>query len=492
VRLTIRARLTLWFTAVAGGLLLAFCAGVLLVQGRLSRSQFDAELDTVAQTVDRVMREQLEENRSLVDAAAETRRSVDVPGRATAVLDGNGRTLAAHWRTLSRSVVPASPPVPWVASVPDKGRLWRIHVVRMGAAEGDYQILTAAPLSELDRERQLLARTLAVSAPAALLVAAAFCWWTASRALLPLTAMAVQAEAITAQSPDRRLTAASGGDEIGQLARAFNRLLDRLAAALRTERQFIADASHELRTPVSVARTAAEVTLAASRSEADYRDALTVVRDQTERIGRMVDDMLALARADAEGYRLRSGPVYLDEITTECIAAFATIAAQRQISLDCATPPDILAMADAELLRQLITNLVDNALKYTPAGGRVTVTLDVHGYDAVVAVADTGCGISGGDRERVFERFVRLNDARESAPGAGLGLPIARRIAELHGGSLRLDDECDGGCRFVACLPVVVSSGVTSRRASAAAPNELRPTHTACAPDRGTASAHQA
>jgi signal transduction histidine kinase len=270
-----------------------------------------------------------------------------------------------------------------------------------------------------------------------------------------MTTMAAQAEAITVQSLAWRLDAPMAADELGQLARAFNRLLDRLLAALQMQRQFMADASHELRTPVSVIQTAAEVTLERQvREDWEYREALTIVNEQSTRLSRMVEDMFVLARADAGGHRLTKRPLYLDEIVAECVRAVSVVAATRDIQLTTVLQADASVNADDGLLRQLVTNLLDNAVQYTPPGGSVTVIVNTDASSANVTVSDTGRGIPLAERERVFERFVRLDPARSATSGAGLGLPIARWIAEQHEGTLTVGSDTAGGCVFIARLPL--------------------------------------
>jgi heavy metal sensor kinase len=476
--LTIRTRLTLWYTVLVAALLVCFAAGVLAVQSRLSRGQFDAELDGVSRTVESVLRAELAESHDLVRAAKETRKSVDIPGRSIAILDETGRPIAAHWRGFRFALLPASPGRSWLGTVTDGPRAWRVHITRVSSADGNYVIMTAGSLDHLALERRLLAWTLLMSMPLAVLLAAAVCWWAASRALRPVTAMAAQAEAITLQSLDVDLATGAASDEVGQLARAFNQLLERLRTALRTQRQFMADASHELRTPISVARTAAEVTLNQSgRDEDDYRDALQIVGDQTTRLGRMVEDMLTLASADAGGYAVRRSPLYLDDVLADCARSLSVIATAREVRLDMRADLDVLVDADDVLIRQLFTNLIENALKHTPAGGTVSASLSAVRSAATLIVSDTGPGIPPADRERIFERFVRLDPARDTGAGAGLGLPIARWIAEAHGGTLALRQSPSGGCEFVATLPLIertetarvaLPAGSTTRPAPAA------------------------
>ena len=214
----------------------------------------------------------------------------------------------------------------------------------------------------------------------------------------------------------------------------------------------MADASHELRTPVSIMRTAADVTLSRpSRDEGEYREALAAVAQQASRLTRLVDDMLVLARADGGGYPITIASVDMTALVTECVHELQARADDKRItvrtSLDAVT-----LKGDEALLRRMFSNLFGNALTYTPRGGSVDVSLVKHGEDVVLRVADSGPGIPPEDRERVFERFVRLDPAR-GAGGAGLGLAIARWVAEAHGGGVRLVSSGPGGSIFSANLP---------------------------------------
>jgi signal transduction histidine kinase len=473
--LTIRARLTFWYTALVAVLLVCFGLGVLAVQSRISRAQFDEELDGVNRTVASVLQAELDETHDLRRAALETRKSVDLPGRAIAVLDGGGQPVGARWRGFRRSSLPPFTGSSWRGTVDDGGRLWRVHVTRVPQAQPPYQIVSAGSLDQLAREQRLLAVTLLVSMPFAVMLSGGVCWWAASRALQPVTAMAAQAEAITGQSTDVALSVHSAADEVGQLAGAFNKLLERLRTALLTQRQFMANASHELRTPISVARTAAEVTLSASQSrEADYREALEIVEAQTSRLGRMVDDMLTLASADAGGVSLHASTVYLDELAADCVKSLTLLADQRGVRLELRTDEDLLACADDVLIRQLLTNLVDNGVKHTPPGGFVATVIVANGTSATITISDNGPGIAACDRERVFERFTRLDPARDSRSGAGLGLPIARWIAHAHGGTLTLGPSEWGGCEFVVRLPVLVPAVAQAERPPGPMPQHAR------------------
>jgi two-component system, OmpR family, sensor kinase len=461
---SIRARLTLWFSAVMVVALAVFSVGIFWLHAQWGRAQFDSELGSLAAALSRVMQEEVSESGNLQKALLETRTSMDVPGRATAVLDLQGRPLSAEWHgfVYDDTKLPVSGLAhhPSVTTLIEGSEPWRVLTQREPSAVGDYVILVAGPLEQLRRQQRLLIRVLSVATPLIILLTAGGFWWVGSSALRPMTTMAAQAEALTVQSAIWRLDAFGAADELGQLARAFNRLLDRLRAASQLQRQFMADASHELRTPVSVIQTATEVTLEQpARADWEYREALTIVNEQSTRLGRMVEDMMVLARADAGGQQPIFRLVYVDEIVAECVRGISVVAATRQIHLVATLEPDVSMSADDGMLRQLVTNLLDNAVRYTPPGGAVTVIVNTAEGFANITVSDTGPGIPAADRERVFERFVRLDPARSGTSGAGLGLPIARWIAEQHAGTLTAESGAARGSVFVARLPLKRSKG---------------------------------
>jgi heavy metal sensor kinase len=336
----------------------------------------------------------------------------------------------------------------------EDGSQWRVLLRPESSDAGNYVVLIAGTLDQLTAQQRLLARVLLVTTPLIVLLTTGLCWWVASSALRPVTLMAAQAKAITVRSADQRLNTPTTADEVGQLADAFNQLLDRLGTALRLQRQFMADASHELRTPVSVIQTAAEVTLEReTRTVCEYREALTIVTEQSTRLSRIVGDMLILARADAGGFRLSTRSLYLDEIVDECARAASVLAATKGVRFFTNIRSDVAFVGDDALLGQMVTNLLDNAVQYTQPEDAVTVSLEAGPARATITVSDSGAGIPAADRDRIFDRFVRLDPARASTSGAGLGLPIARWIAEQHRGSLTVEENAAGGCSFIVRLP---------------------------------------
>jgi two-component system OmpR family sensor kinase len=284
-------------------------------------------------------------------------------------------------------------------------------------------------------------------------------------------AMSEQARRIGAASLHGRLPAGNPHDELGRLAAAFNDLLARLDEAFAQQRRFVADASHELRTPVAVLSGEAELALAREdRPTPALRDAIAVMRDEAHRMRRIVDDLFLLARADAGDRALALEELYLADVAADVCRAAQSLARAKEVTLTLAPADDVGPFADAlpfrgdeGLLRRLLLNLVDNAIKHTPAGGAVTLAARREGDVYRLTVRDSGPGIPPGEWERVFERFYRAADApragraRRGSVGdsssAGLGLPIARWIAEAHGGVLRVAASGADGTTFEAVLP---------------------------------------
>jgi heavy metal sensor kinase len=454
--LPIRARLSLWYTAVLSLVLAASAAGFYFIHSRSRLAQVDQELARAAALVARTLATEIDEGAALAEAAREAMDTLAMPGRSIAIFDTAGKALAHRfWEPLQgqagdglgdRGLATAT-----VATATGTYRMYRAHLTHAGTP---FEVGVAESLAALDRELAVLRHTLAASFVFALLLAAGGGLWIARAALQPVSLMAGQARRITDRTPGFKLMAPNPRDELGLLAGAFNELLARLESALAQQRQFMADASHELRTPVSIARTAIEVTLARQgRPEEEYRDALRVVHDQMRRLSRIVEDLFTLARADAGGLPVERSPLYLDELVADCVKEAKVLAAPKEVELDWTGPSDLEIRGDERLLREMLMNLLDNAIRHTPRGGWVRVELADATSAVDVSVMDSGEGIPEAERERVFERFVRLRPT-QAGDGGGLGLPIARVIAEAHGGTLRLARSGPSGSTFLARLPL--------------------------------------
>ena len=296
----------------------------------------------------------------------------------------------------------------------------RFHTITIGSERGRllservehdgfrYVAAVVAPLADFERDMGQLRRSLMLGIVSALVLAAIAGLVVGRRALRPLAEMAEQARTITEANPVERLRAPNPRDELGTFASSFNGLLDRLASVLQAQRQFMADASHELRTPVSIVRSAAQVTLARPlRSDGEYRESLTIVAEQAERLTRLVDAMFLLSRAEANGLPLMREAVYLDDLVTETVRALRVVAQERGVSIDMTGDEELLFVGDDRLLRQLLTNVIGNAIHH--ARRSVAVTCQRTDDTLTVRVADDGQGIAAADRARIFDRFVRLS-----------------------------------------------------------------------------------
>lgn len=331
------------------------------------------------------------------------------------------------------------------ASVSSPEGQWRLFSIRLG----DHVVQVGQPQAVRDRLAASVALRTVWPFLAILPVLGFLIWLTVGRGLAPLEQLARELRGRSAQSlkplPERGLP-----EEITPLAHALNALLHQLSQALETQRAFIADAAHELRTPLTAIKLQAQLAERA-RDDAERCQALAELKLGVERTSRLVGQLLTLARTENPGEPEAHVAVRLDELAREVLAEQAALAEQKRIDLGLARAEPAALRAEPVALRTLISNLVDNALKYTPAGGRVDVLVYREDDRAVLEVKDSGPGIPEADRERVFGRFYRTPGS--AAEGSGLGLAIVKHIAERHAGSVALERNAPGGLRVVVRLP---------------------------------------
>jgi len=279
-------------------------------------------------------------------------------------------------------------------------------------------------------------------------------WVVAGRVLAPVGRITSVARDIQATDMSRRIQLPGPEDELKQLADTFDAMLARLDAAFDAQRQFVADASHELRNPLAIIRTNVDVALAdPDASPDDLRQAIAVVKRAGDRMTLLVDDLLALARRQEP--TLEHEPVDLGAAVAEASDDFMVPAETRDIVLDRAIAPGVVVTGDREALKRVVANLLDNAVRLAPAGSRIRLATGSEGNRAWIAVADEGPGISPDDQAHVFDRFWRADKARARADGGtGLGLAIVRQIVEGHGGEVRLHSKVGVGSSFVVWLPI--------------------------------------
>jgi heavy metal sensor kinase len=321
---------------------------------------------------------------------------------------------------------------------------------------------TVAAVQSRETIRTTLSRvTLAylIAIPLFLLVATIGGHVLARGALAPVAMMSRQAREIGATNLHERLPVPGPPDELRELATMVNELLERLETSFEQQRRFVANASHELRTPVAIVRAESEIALGREgRHESEYRDSLLVVRDAADRMSRIVHDLFLLARADAGHMPMQTEPLYLDEMVADVARSMRAIASQSEVRIDVAPMTELPLVGDVELLARMLTNLLVNAVKFSRPGSSVRVHAERANGSYRLAVADDGVGIPADAQAHVFERFFRADKSRAqvdgtATSGAGLGLAIVKLIAEAHGGRAELTRSSAAGSEFTVVLP---------------------------------------
>ena len=463
---SVRARLTLWYVSLLAATLIVSIALIYFLLARALYVRVDDTLHAVIQIAQTSLANDLNEGQDAADAARSTATELASRQTLIAIYDGRGRLLAEAGREDDIAIPPpAFEQMPFdedllqtiveADDLDDRHRL-AVRRITVPGFNVEYTIVAGTSLEPTDEELESLRGILVYLVPLSLVVAGIGGWFLAGRSLSPVVAMADRARQIGVENLSERLPVANPRDELGLLAETFNSLLSRLEGSLIQQRQFMADASHELRTPVTTARTASSVALQQpTRSEGDYRETLAIVEQEMVRLSRIVDDMFTLARADAGSYPVRRMPMYLDEVVDEVVRALRVVAKTREISIsdECLRPAPFTG--DEDLVRRLILNLIDNAVRYAPSGTAVRVALDRAVNQYAISVSDDGPGIPAEIQPRIFERFYRVDAARTHAKdgGAGLGLALARWIARVHGGDVTLAASSRLGSTFVITLP---------------------------------------
>jgi heavy metal sensor kinase len=305
-------------------------------------------------------------------------------------------------------------------------------------------------LAMIDTFRQFLLAAL----PLGILLLSLMSWWIVRKSLAPLGSFAATIETITHKNLDERIDTGKTVRELAGIARSFNDMLDRLHHVFESQKRLVADASHELKTPLAVIRTQCDVTLQKERSPAEYGEALSTIRSETRSITRLVNDLLSLARLDA-GLMAATGfvPVSVRDLADHAMRLTAPLATRQEIRVTVAVDPALEVLGVRFSLEEALLNLVTNAVHYNRPGGEVRLTATLHGSEQVaIEVDDTGIGISTADRERIFERFYRAAAVRNS-DGSGLGLSIVKAIIEAHGGRVLVASDPGVGSNFTILLP---------------------------------------
>ena len=319
-----------------------------------------------------------------------------------------------------------------------------------------YSIQVAAPLHEFNQALERFRLMLWLSAPLLLAAAGLGGYWISRRALRPVDRITAAAESISIRNLSDRLDVPNTSDELQRLSETLNRMLTRLDASVQRISQFTADASHELRAPITLIRTTSELAIEGSRTTEEYREDMAQILTEAERTTRLIDSLLLLARAEAGQGGLQFELTDVSVGIREALEEGRPLAAQRhvQLSADLDSQP-VVVRGDSEALRRLFFILIENAIKYTPEGGRVNVELRAAAATAVVQVVDTGLGIAETDQAHIFDRFWRADKVRSRGTGgAGLGLSIGRWIVDQHNGSIEVKSTPGKGSTFIVRIPL--------------------------------------
>jgi two-component system, OmpR family, sensor kinase len=320
-------------------------------------------------------------------------------------------------------------------------------------ADGSVLVVGAS----LDDQRQtlaVLAASLAIGGPLALFLVVVLTWLLVGWTLGPVESMRAEAAAISASEPGRRLPVPNTEDELARLAETLNAMLDRLEEAIERERRFVDDASHELRTPLSNLKAGLELALRRSRTADELEAEVRSAAEETDRLSRLAEDLLVLARADRGRLPIRREPVDMASLVGGTVESFAARAAERRVGIDVHVPEELRADVDELRVRQALGNLLDNGLRAVPSGGRVSVAAERDNGSLRLEVRDSGPGFPPEFLPVAFEAFSRP-DAGRSRPygGAGLGLAIVAAVAQAHGGTVRAENLPDGGAVVVVSIP---------------------------------------
>jgi heavy metal sensor kinase len=454
--LPIRARLTAWYAAFLVVMLAALGAFLVIELRSDLRSTIDRELRTGSGAI--AQNYQTDGVRGFRETSvAALRRS----GSDAQVLNQAGRVIVSFGEVAHSPMIP-----PRSVRLALAGRLTLTNA-SLGPARQPFRLLAtpvfreaqqqlvvvAAPLQGVDEAVDRILNLLLIAGPVAMAVAGIGAWWLLRRALDPVERMRRKAEEIGFDQLHERLAVPKAKDEIGQLAATLNAMLDRLEAGVLANRQLIADASHELRTPLAAMRVELDVSLRDGHRTAAEREVLESVREDVDRMSRTVDNLITLARADEGRLDLLSDEVDLDQALDEAARPLWALAEAKQVRLHTTGEP-VRTRGDEQRLQHALTNLIENAIKFTPPGGEVTLSSWRRGGEVGVTVSDTGPGIPADARPHVFDRFYRVDRSRSrESGGSGLGLAICREIATAHGGRVWVDSEEGKGSAFSLALP---------------------------------------
>jgi len=378
------------------------------------------------------------------------------------IVDSDGRLIYASSSVTSadaaklRVAADATPNRPATIRLPDLGT-WRI-VRREAHRNGRLEYIghVAIPFRNVQQALGHLMFILAILFPGVVILASLGAWVLLKGAMAPLRRAIQTIQAIQAQDFNRRLPVPRTGDEVQALAETFNEMIGRLDCSFSQMRQFILDASHELRTPLAILKGEIEVGLTDQACSHVCQPTLGTCTSEINRMSRLVETLLFLSSVDGAGIDLERKPLHLRSVVEEMVENARVLGEMKHLQIELLDGCDPLVSVNEMKFKQLLLNLIDNAVKYTPSKGRITISCQVYGGQVELAVADTGCGIAAEDLPRIFDRFYRVDKSRSRVDGGyGLGLAICKGIAEAHHGTIHVESSLGKGSTFYVRLPLI-------------------------------------
>lgn len=449
----IKVRLTLWYVFLLA--LVMILLGVMLYISLKSSllSEVDSNLSIMGKQI--VANLDYEDNRLSFQN--------DEPGGSLSMLSSGGyaiRLMGAHGETLEgigpyRDVFSQDMRAQkGFDTVVVLGNRWRIYTIGISSGREELLLQIGQSLERIDTTLSKLLYFELIAIPVALVFAIAVGMFLASRALKPVVKITQLAESIKAIDMSGRIDLDLPDDELGRLAKTFNDMLARLEESFASQRRFISEAAHELRTPLTIMKGTTEVLLARERTLAEYREALEDLRVEIDHLAELAEDLLTLSHSNAERPALDIQDLDLDEAVRSAVSLITPLATNNRTEVELVSSGSIRFQGDRNKLIRMFLNLLDNAVKYSPRGSKISVSIRREGAKVIVAVSDTGMGIDPAELGAIFESFHRLEEAREMNPsGTGLGLSIARWIARAHGGEIEVDSKPRKGSTFKVILP---------------------------------------
>ena len=460
---SLRVRLTLWYGTALSLILIVFACALYMALSRGLRDQVDWSLEETAAVTLRALEQHRVGPFLQFEALASEFPELAVLDKSFQIFTLGG-TITIQSPNVGSRVIPLSHTALEAALAGQATfesarfreeapvRLLSVPIRRDGVLVNILQVGTS--LSAVESVLHRLLVVLLVIVPMALAAALGGGWFLAGRALQPVEAITQAARRIAAGDLAQRLTVPPSRDEIGRLSATFNDMIARLEASFRQVRQFSADASHELRTPLTVMKGETELALRRARPAEDYRLVLESNLEEIDRMTQIVDELLFLSRADLGEVIIESLPVRLDALVEDIQRQAVVLGQEKDVHVTMGTVKPAVVKGDELRLRELLLNLVDNAVKYSHPGGKVEIVLVLEGDQARLSVIDQGIGIPPEAQARIFDRFYRTDAARShAAKGTGLGLSICKWIVEAHHGRIEVQSKVGEGSRFTVVLP---------------------------------------